>query len=72
LAALKNAQFKSGNLTDANLKGADLAGAALKRAILSGTNIEGVRGLKARQLEDARGDEKMRLPDEDFVHTTVS
>jgi uncharacterized protein YjbI with pentapeptide repeats len=72
LAVLKNAQFKRANLTDANLKGADLTGAALKHAIPSGTNIEGVRGLKARQLEGARGDEKMRLSDEDFVLTTFS
>ncbi|MCX8231234.1 MAG: pentapeptide repeat-containing protein [Alphaproteobacteria bacterium] len=60
MAVLKNAEFKRANLTDANLKVADLTGAALKRAILSGTKTEGIQGLKARQLEDARGDEKTR------------
>jgi uncharacterized protein YjbI with pentapeptide repeats len=66
-AKLANARLEHAELARAELNGANLAGANLKGAHFYFTRIEGVdvsktAGLVQRQLDDACGDAKTKLP----------
>ena len=67
-AKLTYANLQGAVLERANLQGANLQGASLWGAILGGANLQGASltqamGLTGKQLDEACGDDKTKLPD---------
>ncbi len=61
-ANLSGADLSGANLIDASMKEANLSGANLSGANLSGVDLSGANLSQARNLADACGDERTKLP----------
>ena len=62
-ANLTGANLRGANLTGADLVEADLRGASLTEANLTGADLRGATGITQEQLEQAIGDEAIKLPE---------
>ncbi len=63
MANLQGADLRRANLEGANLRQANLQGARLEGANLEGAYLSTAKGLTQKQLDDACGDAKTKLPD---------